>query len=556
MLLAIDLEIFRNVLVGITEEMGAHLQRAAYSPNIKERRDFSCALFDRQGRLAAQAAHIPVHLGSMPLLIKEIVENYDLEPGDLIIANDPFSGGTHLPDITLVEPVYDGDDLWGFAASRAHHSDVGGMSAGSMPFSTELYQEGIIIPPMFLRKGGELNRELLALITLNTRTPTERMGDIYAQIASLERAKTRIGHLVGKYGFDTSLGMIDRLIQYSEKLTRAEIAKLPDGSWIATDLMEDDFSGNLVTIRVMVMIDGDGILVDFTGTSPQLRANFNAPLPVTMASTYYAFRCILGDHIPPNEGCFKPIEVRAPERSLVNAEKPAAVSGGNVETSQRIVDTIFKALAPVLPDKIPAASCGSMNNVAIGGDRGFGMGNFAYYETIAGGMGARPDKDGISAVQTHMTNTRNTPVEALETTYPFMVTRCEIRRGSGGEGDFRGGDGIVREYLFKIPSTVSIVSERRKTQPYGLSGGSPGKMGENYHLDSKTGKKIKLPGKVSLDVVSGDRIIIETPGGGGFGGEVEGKKEENVLSDLLSGAMKRSFSFFDGIRKKVSPPQR
>ena len=547
--LAIDLEIFRNVLTGITEEMGAHLQRSAYSPNIKERRDFSCALFDHKGRLAAQAAHIPVHLGSMPLLIKELVENYDLEPGDMIIANDPFSGGTHLPDITLVEPVYYDDRLWGFAASRAHHSDVGGMSAGSMPFSTELFQEGVIIPPMFLRKGFELNNELLALITLNTRTPTERMGDIYAQIASLERAKTRVDDMIDKYGFEESLGMIDELIKYSEKLTRIEIEKLPDGNYTASDVMEDDHSGNLVNIKVRIMIDGDSLLVDFGGTSPQLRANFNAPLPVTMASTYYSFRCILGDHIPPNHGCFTPIEVRAPKRSLVNAEKPAAVSAGNVETSQRIVDTIFKALAPILHDKIPAASCGSMNNVAIGGDRGFGMGSYAYYETIAGGMGARHNKDGISAVHTHMTNTLNTPVEALETVFPFMVTKYEIRRDSGGEGDFKGGDGITREYLFKTPAQVSIVSERRKSQPYGLSGGKPGKPGENYHLNTKTGKREKLPGKVSLDVNPGDRITIETPGGGGFGGYVEEKKDDNILSDLVSDAVKRSFSFFDRFGK-------
>ncbi|MCD4785823.1 MAG: hydantoinase B/oxoprolinase family protein [Candidatus Eremiobacteraeota bacterium] len=536
MSIAINLEIFKNVLIGIAEEMGANLQRSAYSPNIKERRDFSCALFDREGRLAAQAAHIPVHLGSMPLLIREIIDSYDISPGDMIIANDPFSGGTHLPDITLVEPIYDRKRLWGFAASRAHHSDVGGMSAGSMPDSREIFQEGIIIPPMFLKKKFRLNRELMALITLNTRTPRERMGDLYAQIASLDTAKNRVRHLVRKYGFEESLDMVGKLINYSEKLTRIEIQKLADGNYHESDVMEDDHTGDLVAIRAMIIINGDEILVDFAGTSSQRRVSFNAPLPVTMAAVYYSFRCLLGDHIPPNEGCFRPIQVRAPEGCLVNAMKPCAVSAGNVETSQRIVDIIFKALAPVLPDRIPAASCGSMNNVAIGG------GNFAYYETIAGGMGARPGKDGISAVHTHMTNTRNTPVEAIEVNYPFIISRYEIREGSGGDGDFRGGDGIIREYLFRSPAEVSIISERRKVPPYGLSGGKPGRVGENYHFNSREGKEKKLPGKITLEVGTGDRIRVETPGGGGYGGsEEESKKKKtgdrgfmNLLGDAIS----------------------
>jgi len=536
MSIAINLEIFKNILIGIAEEMGANLQRSAYSPNIKERRDFSCALFDHEGKLAAQAAHIPVHLGSMPLLIREILDSYDISPGDMIIANDPFSGGTHLPDITLVEPIYDRKRLWGFAAARAHHSDIGGMSAGSMPDSHEIFQEGIIIPPMFLKKKFRLNRELMALITLNTRTPEERMGDLYAQIASLDTAKNRVRHLIRKYGFEESLDMVGKLINYSEKLTRIEIQKLADGNYQDSDVMEDDYTGELVTIRAMIIINGDEILVDFAGTSSQRRASFNAPLPVTMAAVYYSFRCILGDHIPPNEGCFRPIQVRAPEGCLVNAMKPVAVSAGNVETSQRIVDIIFKALVPVLPHRIPAASCGSMNNVAIGG------GSFAYYETIAGGMGARPGKDGISAVHTHMTNTRNTPIEAIEVNYPFMVSRYEIREGSGGDGDFRGGDGIIREYLFRSPAEISIISERRKIPPYGLSGGNPGRVGENYYFNSREGREKKLPGKITLEVGTGDRIRVETPGGGGYGGPDEKSEKEksedrgfmNILDDAIS----------------------
>lgn len=545
MSLAIELEIFRNILVGIAEEMGAKLQRSAYSPNIKERRDFSCALFDREGRLAAQAAHIPVHLGSMPLLIKVIMEKFELNPGDMIIANDPFSGGTHLPDITLVEPIYHRKELWGFSASRAHHSDIGGMSAGSMPHGSEIFQEGVIIPPMLLRKKFKFNHELLELITQNTRTPRERMGDIYAQLASLDTAKERVRQMIRRYGYEESLEMMGELMGYSEKLTRNEISGIPDGSYTATDVMEDDDHDRLLTIRAMVLIHGDEITVDFSGTSAQQPVSFNAPLPVTMASVYYAFRCILGDHIPPNEGCFRPIEVRAARGTLVNAEKPYGVCAGNVETSQRIVDVIFKALAPLLPERIPAASCGSMNNVAMGNSAG--AGGFAYYETIAGGMGARPGRDGISAVHTHMTNTRNTPVEALETEFPFMITRYGIRRGSGGSGEFRGGDGIVREYLFQAPAKVSIISERRKTAPYGLSGGNTGEPGGNYYFDSAKGIEIKLPGKITFDVKMGDRVRVETPGGGGFGpaGEEENKpvaeekrEEEGIFASFLSGVVK------------------
>jgi N-methylhydantoinase B len=522
MSLSIDLEIFGNVLSGIAEEMGVRLQRSAYSPNIKERLDFSCALFDRQGRLTAQAAHIPVHLGSMPMLVKGIVEKLTFTPGDVLISNDPFSGGTHLPDITLIEPLFAGERLWGFAAARAHHSDVGGITPGSMPLSTSIYQEGIIIPPLFLRKGGVPNSGLMELITRNTRTPAERAGDIRAQEAALATARERVAWMTETYGFDNSLALLEELLSYSERLTRTALGHLPSGTASAVDFMEEDGTGEPIPIRVMVNLAADNATVDFSGTSPQMENSLNAPLPVTLASVYYVFRCLLGDHIPANDGCFRPIQVRAPFGSIVNASSPSAVAAGNVETSQRIVDTLLLALSKIMPGLIPAASCGTMNNVTIGGRGGPAGKGFAYYETIGGGMGAGSAFPGLSAVHTHMTNTLNTPVEALESAFPFLVSRYGIRRGSGGAGRHRGGDGIIREYLFNASCHVTIISGRRKTAPYGLEGGEGGRPGVNRHFVNATGEMKNLGGRASVDVGQGDRIIIETPGGGGWGGTEDG----------------------------------
>ncbi|MCE1247457.1 MAG: hydantoinase B/oxoprolinase family protein [Firmicutes bacterium] len=516
MSLSVQLEIFRNVLTGVAEEMGVRLQRSAYSPNIKERRDYSCALFHNDGRLIAQAAHIPVHLGSMPVLIERILEKFSFQPGDVIIANDPFQGGTHLPDVTLVEPLFTEEKLWGFAAARAHHSDIGGSTPGSMPNSKTIYEEGIIIPPLFLRKASVMNQEVLELFAANTRAPEERTGDLYAQLASLAVASERISRVVKMYGFEKSIEMAEQLIAYSEKLTKLALAGLPDGSAAAVDYLEDDSTGEIVPVKVLVHKHNDGIMFDFTGTSPQREGNFNAPVPVTLASVYYAVRCITGDHIPANAGCFTPVTVKIPEGCVLNASKPFAVAAGNVETSQRVVDLIFKALAQILPDKIPAASCGSMNNIAIGSNPGASE-TFAYYETIGGGAGAGPSGSGMSAIHTHMTNTRNTSIEALESMFPFMITKYGIRDDSGGEGLHRGGDGIIREYLFLLPCRVSIISERRKLAPWGLQGGKDGLTGSNLLLKGATGELIELPGKTSIQVQSGDRITIQTPGGGGWG---------------------------------------
>lgn len=517
MSISINLEVFRNVLVGVAEEMGAKLQRCAYSSNIKERRDFSCAIFNREGKLAAQAVHIPVHLGSMPILVETIIDRYKFEPGDIIIANNPFQGGTHLPDITLIEPIFNEGRLWGFAAARAHHSDIGGMAPGSMPDGVSIFQEGIIIPPLLLKRAGKLNDELLEIIVCNTRTPKERKGDLYAQIAALSTARERIGWIIDLYGFEESLEMINELINYSERMTRLFLRELPDGTVSAVDYMEDDRTGENVPIRALINICGDEAIVDFTGTAPQREGNINAPLPVTLAATYYVFRCLLGDHIPANAGCFAPIKVKVPKGCLLNAQSPYAVSAGNVETSQRVVDVLFLALSKLIPGLIPAASCGTMNNIAIGGFWGGPGDSFAYYETIGGGAGAGPKGDGESAIHTHMTNTRNTSIEALETIYPFMITRYEIRKNSGGEGHNRGGDGIIREYLFHTPCQVSIISERRRNAPYGLEGGKSGEPGVNRHFVCAKGESITLPGKTTIHAASGDHIIIETPGGGGYG---------------------------------------
>ena len=516
---AIELEIFKGLFAAIPEEMGIALRRSSFSANIKERLDFSCALFDAQARMIAQAAHIPVHLGSMPLSVQACVEALQFQPGDVAILNDPYHGGTHLPDITLVSPVFLSDQPFGFVASRAHHADVGGISAGSMPISTELSQEGIIIPPSKLHVGGELNRELWDRIRAAVRTPEERAGDLRAQLAANAIGVGRTLELVQKYGLAHVASASEALLQYSERATRGLLAEIPDGTYRFRDQLDDDgIDPESAEIRVSVTISGDRALVDFTGTAPQRRGSINAVYAVTVSAVYYVFRCLLDLDIPSNSGCLAPITVVAPEGCLVNARPPAAVAAGNVETSQRIVDVLLGALALACPDRVPAASQGTMNNLTIGGwdaERGR---PFAYYETIAGGMGAQPEADGASAIQSHMTNTLNTPVETLEFAYPLQVRRYEIREGTGGAGRFRGGDGILREIELRADAEVTILSDRRRFGPYGLAGGKPGQVGVNRVLRAGTVKE--LPGKVHLHAAAGERIRIETPGGGGYGPEL------------------------------------
>lgn len=567
----IRLEIFKHLFASIADEMGAVLRKASYSPNIKERRDFSCALFDARGNMIAQAAHIPVHLGSMPLSVLAAIKQFaapqrgegvdfhlaslgglsqgdengelfeGLQPGDVIILNDPFCGGTHLPDITLVTPVFvarddtlhaaasnnnieqdtimtkaRGQKLFGFVASRAHHADVGGMTPGSMPVAREIFQEGLIIPPVKLVRQGAVDRGMLDLILANVRTPQERAGDLWAQIAANQRGAERLVEMVGRYGEDEVSEYMGHLLEYTERMTRRLIERLPDGEYHFCDKLDDDGLGDQdVPICVTISIAGDSARVDFTGSAPQQSGSVNAVYAITLSAVFYVFRCLLGLDVPNNSGCLAPIDVIAPSGSVVNALPPAPVAGGNVETSQRIVDVLLGALALATPERVPAASQGTMNNVTIGGydlQRGA---PFAYYETIAGGMGARPGKDGPSAVHSHMTNTLNTPVEALEYAYPLRILRYEVRQGSGGKGKYRGGDGICRDIQVLVDSQVTLLSERRRYPPYGLQGGEAGHRGENVLI--REGEEIVLSGKGTFEFKSGDILGIRTPGGGGYG---------------------------------------
>jgi N-methylhydantoinase B len=516
----IQLEIFKNLFGAIPEEMGVSLRRSSFSPNIKERLDFSCALFDPVGNLLAQAAHIPVHLGAMPLSVQSCIEKLELRKGDVAIMNDPFQGGTHLPDITLVSPVYIGGesqkDLVAFVASRAHHADIGGNSPGSMPVAEEIYQEGLIIPPTKLINRGVLRQDLLDLILVNVRTPTERLGDLHAQLAANRVGVERTSEFISKYGMTHFRDAGSALIKYAERMTRSLLATIPQGSYQFSDRMDDDgIKTESVMISVTITLDGTQAIVDFTGSDPQTPGGINAVLAITLSAVYYVFRSIIGLDIPSNSGCMIPIQVIAPQGSIVNASPPAAVAGGNVETSQRIVDVLLGALAQACPDRVPAASQGTMNNLAFGGWDPFRERPYAYYETIGGGMGARPGKSGVSGIHSHMTNTRNTPIEALEFDYPIRVTQYRFRLGSAGQGEFSGGEGLIREIEFLHPTSLTIFSDRRVFSPYGLKGGHSGAVGVNSLL---RGQSIhSLPGKGTFKLEKGDRIRIETPGGGGYG---------------------------------------
>ena len=516
----ISVEIMKNLFASVAEEMGVRLQRAAYSPNIKERCDFSCALFDAEGRMVAQAEHIPVHLGAMPLSVQACLQALTFSPKDVAIVNDPFEGGTHLPDITLVSPIFvdgrKGLNLLGFVANRAHHADIGGMSAGSMPLAEELYQEGLIIPPLKLVQGGTINQDVWRLVLANVRTPDERAGDLHAQLAANRTGIERMVGLVDRYGINRIKEDMEDLLQYSEHLTRQLLRKIPEGTYRFQDVLDDDgITADPVTLCVSVTISDDEAIVDFIGTDPQRRGSINAVYPITLSATAYVFRCLLGLDIPGNSGCLVPIRVIAPEGTVVNARRPAAVAGGNVETAQRIVDVVLGAMAQACPERIPAASQGTMNNVTIGGWDPDRQQPFAYYETLGGGMGARPSGNGASAIHSHMTNTMNTPVEALEYAYPFRVTRYAVRQESGGKGRYRGGDGICRDLEMLSRAEVTILSERRTTGPYGLEGGESGKPGQNQVV--RNGQVRNLSGKCHIEVQKGDVLKVETPGGGGYG---------------------------------------
>jgi len=514
----IELELFRHLLVSIAEEMGAVLRKTSFSANIKERRDYSCAVYDAGGETVGMGDHMPVHLGAMPLSVENAIQAFDFRPGDVAILNDPFRGGTHLPDITAVAAVF----LKGsrkpefYVANRAHHADVGGMSPGSMPLAREIYQEGIRIPPVLLARGGNMDRDLLQLILANVRTPVEREGDLLAQCMAIKRGEQRLLELAAKYGLPTLRSNMTALKQYSERMIRSAIRRLPRGTYQAEDYLDGDGTTNRpVKIAVTFTIHDDRATIDFTGSDPQVEGSVNANYAVAVSATAYVFRCLVREDIPYTAGVMRPLELIAPSGLVVSALPPAAMAAGNVETSQRITDVLLAALAKAAPQLVPAASSGTMNNLTIGGwDRARGR-PFAYYETIAGGMGASAISDGASATHTHMTNSWNTPVEAFEHLYPLRIRSYGIRSRTGGVGKHRGGDGILREFEFLTRADVTILSDRRERSPYGLLGGKPGARGRNSLL--RGGRTTAISGKARFEAKVGDVLRIETPGGGGYG---------------------------------------
>jgi len=517
----IELAIFQSTVHSIAEEMGAALRRTSISPNIKERRDYSCALFDGRERVIAMGDHMPVHLGAMPMSVKAVVDAMELEEGDMAILNDPYAGGTHLPDITLVLPIFLGDSKRPafYAASRAHHADVGGMYAGSMGPAQEIYQEGIRIPPVRLMTKGAMNRDILSLLLANVRTPGEREGDLVAQIGACRVGERRIKEVVAKYGLAKVNELIEELLAYSERLMRAELRKMPAGVFAAEDFLDSDgVTEEPIRIAVSIRFDpAEGAAeIDFSGSSPQVKGSVNAVYPITYSACFYMMRCLLSDDAPATAGLMNSVKVAAPLGTIVNATLPAAVAGGNVEASQRITDALLRALAKAAPDRVPAASYGTMSNLTVGGVDPRTNAAFTYYETTAGGMGARRGMDGIDGIHCHMTNSLNTPIEALEYAYPFRMRHYGYRRGSGGAGEFRGGDGLVREIELLAPSQVTLLCDRRKFAPYGLAGGEDGATGKAQWI-SADGKVTELPGKCTLQVGKNDVIRVETPGGGGWG---------------------------------------
>ena len=520
----VTLEVLRNQLESAAEEMGQVLIRGAYSPNIKERRDCSTALFDHQGRMIAQAEHIPVHLGAMPEAVR-VVRNRDPDPGDVFILNDPFTGGTHLPDVTHISPMAPSGEIVGYAVSRAHHADVGGMTPGSMPAGArEIHQEGLRIPPVRLVRDGEIVPDVMELLLTNVRNPRERRADLRAQLAANERAERRIGALFEEHGEALVKTAFDAVVDYSRQRMTAEIEALPDGTYDATDILEGDgITDKDIPIGASVTIDGAAMDVDFTETADQVPGNLNAPLSVAKSAVYFVVRCVTDPEIPPNHGCYEPVTVHAAEGSLLNPSPPAAVVGGNVETSQRVTDVMFLALAKAAPERVPAQGQGTMNNLTIGARDG----SFTYYETIGGGFGARAESDGMDGVQVGMTNTLNTPIESIETEYPMRVERYGLRSNTGGEGRHRGGLGLERSVTVLTDATVSLLTERRRRAPHGVNGGKNGSVGENL-IDGTA-----VRAKTTTEVNAGTTVTVRTPGGGGHGDpdERDAKSRERDATD-------------------------
>lgn len=507
----IAIEVMRNQMASIAEDMGVVLRVTAFSPNIKERMDCSAAVFTPAGEMLAQAEHIPVHLGSMPASVEAIIDRFgtDPEPGIQYAVNDPFSGGTHLNDLTLVRPVYVGPALVAWVGNRAHHADVGGEAPGSMPaHATRVEQEGIVVPPMIAVRDSAWTDEFLQPFLEATRTPSERRGDLAAQLGANEAGAIRVGSLIERYGVDAYRRMASGLMTYGERRMRSAIADLPDGSADFVDHME--WNGELIPISVRITVSGDELVADLSGSADQVQGNINAVRAVTQSCLAYVVRVATDPSIPATGGAHRPLRLVTTPGTIVDAVAPVAVAAGNVETSQRIADSMLGALAVFAPDRVPAAGQGTMNNVLIGNE------SFAYYETVAGGQGARPRRDGQSGIQTGMTNTKNTPITSLATHFPFSITRYRLRTDSGGAGAFRGGDGIERGIRFNEPATVSLMGERRLTAPWGLSGGADGASGEDWLIGSN-GERDQLPSKCTVEVEPGDELIVLTPGGGGWG---------------------------------------
>lgn len=517
----VRLEIFKNLFHSVAEEMGGVLRRSAFSPNIKERRDYSCAVFDAAGEVLAMGDHMPVHLGSMPASVDAAMRAIELGPGDVALLNDPYAGGTHLPDITMVMPVYlprESKPMF-YVANRAHHADVGGGHAGSMGLSREIFQEGIRIPPVKIFEKGKLVHDVMNLLLANVRTEREREGDLTAQLAACRIGERRLIEIATKYGKAETRAYGRHLLDYSAKMMRATLRNIPNGIYRAEDFLDNDgVSDSPLRIRVSIRIRGDRADVDFTGSSPECAGSVNAVRAIAVSAVFYVFRCLVDDQVPATSGLMRPIRVTTPAGTIVNARPPCAVAGGNVETSQRITDTLLKALSRAVPARIPAASQGTMNNLTFGGRDsrpGRDGAPFAYYETIAGGMGARPGLDGESGIHTHMTNSLNTPIEVFEHAYPVRLRRYGIRRGSGGAGKHRGGDGVIREIELLVPMQVGMLSDRRNFGPYGLAGGAPGATGKNELEIS--GRRRKVPSKGTFYAPAGAVVRIESPGGGGWG---------------------------------------
>ena len=534
---ATTVEVIKGALIYAAEEMGIALRKSAYSPNIKERMDHSCALFDHKRRLVAQAEHIPVHLGSMAMAVREGLRLYpgELGPGDMLLLNDPYISGTHLPDLTLIAPIFHEGTLIGYAANKAHHTDVGGRAPGSIAGdTTELYQEGLIIPPVKFVRSGVIDPEISWLIKSNVRTPEVQMGDLRAQIAANNTGIQRVEALIGEYGVEVLNGAMEAVMDYSERRMRAEIRAIPDGVYGAEDWLEDSGTADEpLRISVTVTVAGDNIEFDFEGTSPQVAGPVNAPLGVTLAGVFYTLISVTDPTIPVNDGCFRPLTLNIPEGCFLNPRRPAPVAGGNVETSQRCVDALMGAFAKALPGRVPAASQGTMNNVSIGGFRRDGS-PWTFYETIAGGNGGRPGSDGVDGVHVNMTNTMNTPIEALEAYLPLRFEAYSFRPGSGGPGRWRGGCGVERTWtLLSEGATLSLLGERHKIPPWGLQGGGPGALGE-YILLKRDGSRRRLPSKCTVPIEKGDTLVIRTPGGGGYGDPLE-RPPALVQADVADG---------------------